>query len=87
MSDGISPMTRRLQVLFLAALLGVLVVVGVVVADLAGPWATAAYAVVVGVLLSLGAARARGAQARERAAAGRTCTCCTTSQHDPVKVV
>ena len=80
-------MTRRLQVLFLAALLGVLILVGLVVADLAGPWATVGYALVVLVLLSLGAGRARAAQARERAAAGRTCTCCTTSQHDPVKVI
>ncbi|MCY7366489.1 MAG: hypothetical protein LH469_14440 [Frankiaceae bacterium] len=80
-------MTRRPQVLFLAALLGVLVVVGLVVAALAGPWAAAAYAVVVLALLSLGAGRARAAQARARAAAGRTCTCCTTSQHDPVKVI
>ena len=80
-------MSRRVQVLFLAALLGVLLVVGHVVADVAGPWAAAAYAVVVLVLLSLGAGRARAAQARERAAAGRSCTCCTTSQHDPVKVI
>ncbi len=80
-------MSRRVQVLFLAALLGVLLVVGLVVADLAGPWAAAAYAVVVLVLVSLGAGRARAAQARERAAAGRSCTCCTTSQHDPVKVI
>lgn len=80
-------MNRRLQVLFLAALLGVLVVVGLVVADLAGPWATTAYALVVLGLLSLGAGRSRAAQARARAEAGRTCTCCTTSQHDPVKVI
>ncbi len=82
-----SPVTRRLQLLFLAALLGVLVAVGLVVAAVAGPWATVAYAVVVLVLLWLGAGRARAAQARARAAAGRTCTCCTTSQHDPVKVI
>ena len=80
-------MTRRLQVLFLAALMGVLILVGLVVADLAGLWVTVGYALVVLVLLSLGAGRARAAQARERAAAGRTCTCCTTSQHDPVKVI
>ena len=24
---------------------------------------------------------------RARSAAGRTCTCCTTTQHDPVKVI
>jgi len=75
--------TRRLQVLFLLALLGVLVAVGLVVADLGGPLATAAYAVLVlGVLLSA-AARARAAAAPP---AGRTCTCCTSTVHDPVVV-
>ena len=80
-------MTRRVQVLFLAALLGVLAIVGLAVGALAGVWAAVAYAVVVLVLLFVGAARARAAQDRARSAAGRTCTCCTTSQHDPVKVI
>ena len=84
-------MTRRVQVLFLLALLGTLVCVGLLVAELAGPAAVAGYAVVALVLLALGSARARAAQASVQAAsrrdAGRTCTCCTTSQHDPVKVV
>ena len=80
-------MTGRVQVLFLAALLGVLAIVGLTVGALAGPVAAGAYAVVVLGLLAVGAGRARAAQERARRAAGRTCTCCTTSQHDPVKVI
>jgi hypothetical protein len=79
--------SRRPQVLFLLALLGVLAAVGTVVADLLGPAAAAGYGVVVVALVVLGAGRARAAEARRRAAAGRTCTCCTSSQHDPVRVV
>ena len=81
----------RLQVLFLVALLGVLSAVGLVVAAVAGPWAAAGYALVALLVLSVAAARARAAQdrarERSRSAAGRTCTCCTTTQHDPVRVV
>ena len=80
-------MTRRLQVLFLVALLGVLLCLGLVLHALAGVVVTAAYAAVVLALLTAGAVRARAAQARARVAAGRSCTCCTTSQHDPVEVV
>jgi membrane protein implicated in regulation of membrane protease activity len=80
-----------LQVLFLVALLGVLFAVGVAVAELAGTWACLAYSVVAVGLLAVGAVRARAAQerARERARStgGRTCTCCTATQHDPVKVI
>jgi hypothetical protein len=79
--------TRRLQVLFLVALLGVLACVGLLVLSLAGGLAASAYAVVVVVLLGLGAGRARAAQARAKRLAGRSCDCCTTSQHDPVRVV
>ena len=80
-------MSRRPQVLFLAALLGVLVCVGLLVVGLAGPVAAGAYSVLVLGLLVVGAARAKAAQERARRAAGRSCTCCTTSQHDPVKVI
>jgi hypothetical protein len=78
---------RRLQVLFLVALLGVLVCVGVALLELAGPLVAGAYAAVTALLLLLGAARARNAAEAAREAAGRTCTCCTSSQHDPVKVI
>ena len=80
-------MSRRLQVLFLVALLGVLACVGLGVLALAGPLALVAYSLLALVLLGVGAARARSAQEASRRAAGRSCTCCTTSQHDPVKVL
>ena len=80
-------MTRRLQVLFLVALVGVLVCVGLGVLALAGGLAALAYSVVAALVLGVAAARARAAQEAARLAAGRTCTCCTTSQHDPVKVI
>jgi hypothetical protein len=77
----------RLQLLFLVALLGVLTCVGLGLLAVAGPVTAAAYSVVALVLLALGAARARAAQDAARRAAGRTCSCCTSSQHDPVKVI
>ena len=80
-------MTRRLQLLFLVAVVGVLACVGLLLGAVAGPVAAVGYAVVVLVLLAVGARRARAAQERARRAAGRSCTCCTTSQHDPVEVV
>ena len=79
--------SRRLQLLFLIALLGVLVCVGLVVATLAGALAALAYAVLAVGLLVLGAARARAAEQVARREAGYSCSCCTTSQHDPVKVI
>ena len=78
---------RRVQVLFLAALLGVLVCVGLGVLALLGTVATVAYSVLALLLLAVGSGRARVAQAAARREAGHTCTCCTTSQHDPVKVI
>ena len=78
-------MTRRLQVLFLLSLLGVLVVVGLAVSLLVGPLGGAAYALVVAVLVVLAAARARARLAASRST-GRTCTCCTSTVHDPIEV-
>ena len=75
-------MTRRLQVLFLVALLGVLVVVGLVVLSLAGPLGLLAYAVLALVAVGLVARRARAAAVPD----GRTCSCCTSTVHDPVQV-
>ena len=74
-------MTRRLQLLFVLALLGVLTAVGVGLTALAGPWAVVAYAVLVLALLALGARRAR-----EQAPPAPTCSCCTSTVHDPVTV-
>ena len=78
---------RRLGVLFLLALLGILVMVGAVVGRVAGTWPLLAYVVVVVVA---GVLATRTAKRRLRAlnrAQGRSCTCCTTSVHDPVKVI
>ena len=79
--------SRRLQLLFLVALVGVLVCVGLGVLALAGPIAAAVFAVAALGLLSVGAARSRAAQQTARREAGYSCSCCTTSQHDPVKVI
>ena len=77
-------MTRRLQVLFLLALLGVLGAAGLVVADLGGTLPATAYAAVAlgGLLYAAGRARSAAAAAPP----GRTCTCCTSTVHDPVEV-
>lgn len=75
-------MNRRLQVLFLIALLGVLAAIGTLLGALAGPWVAATYAVVVVGLLAAGARRARAAQAP----LARACSCCTGTVHDPVQV-
>ena len=74
---------RRLSTQFLAACGGVLVVLGIVVADLGGPLALAAYVVVTLALIGLAARRARALTARP---AGRTCSCCTGTVYDPVEV-
>jgi len=76
-------MSRRVQARFLLALAGVLVLFGVLAAQLGGPVALAVYAVVVLALLVAGVARARPVAPP---ASGRTCSCCTTTVHDPVQV-
>ena len=79
--------SRLLPVLLCLALVGIAVSVGLVVLAALG-WPTAVgYAVVVVALLLVGGARARRALAPPPAPAGRTCTCCTTTQHDPVRIV
>ena len=78
--------TRRLQVLFLLSLLGVLVILGLLAWALLGPVGGTAYAVVVLGLVAAGAWRARAAEAPAPQVAGRTCTCCTSTVHDPVEV-
>ncbi|MCW2605415.1 MAG: hypothetical protein JWO60_108 [Frankiales bacterium] len=80
-------MNRRNQVLFLLATVGFLAVVGTGVYEWLGRDAALGYAVGAAVLVLHTAARARRAEAARRRAAGRTCTCCTTSHFDPVEVV
>ena len=77
-------MSRRVQVLFLLALGGVLVLFGLLAARLGGPVVLTAYAAVVLALLVAGARRARALAAPP---AGRTCSCCTSTVHDPVRVI
>ena len=84
--------STRLRVLMLLALSGVGVLVGVLVGAVAGARGLLAYAVVVAALVAFGAVRGRaalapGARAPGDAAAGRTCTCCTTTHFDPVEIV
>ena len=78
-------MTPLLQRLFLLAAAGVLFALGLVVASF-GPGPVAAYAGAVAILVGFGVRRAR-AMARAQQPAGRTCTCCTSTVHDPVQVI
>ena len=79
--------SRRLLALLCAAVLGVLLTVGLAVAALAGPVVAGVYAVVAVALVVVGAVRGRRLLAPRPLPAGRTCTCCTTSHFDPVKVI
>ncbi len=75
-------MTTRLQALFVLALVAVLAAVGGVVFSAAGPWVGLAYVVLVAALLAFGMRRARDA-----APPAPTCSCCTSTVHDSVRVV
>ncbi len=77
----------RLGVLLAVALLGVALALGLVVGSLLGPWVAGGYAVLTVTGLLFAGAKGRRLLAPAPAPAGRSCTCCTTSQHDPVKVL
>jgi len=83
--------STRLRVLLCLALLGVLVLVGIVVVTLGSTSGAVAYGVVVVLVVGAAVVRGRAAFAPTRLAsadgAPRTCTCCTTTQHDPVRIV
>ncbi len=79
--------SRRLLALLCAAVLGVLVVLGLAVTALLGAVAGVVYAVVAAVLVGAGAVRGRRLLAPPQRPAGRTCDCCTTTHLDPVKVI
>ena len=79
--------STRLRVLMLLALVGVLLLLGVVVAAVAGPVGVAGFAAVAVVLLVAGALRGRAALRPEPLPAGRSCSCCTTTHFDPVEIV
>ena len=78
-------MSRRVAGLFLAAVTGLLVCVGLVLWSLAW-WAVLPYAAV--VIAGAVALSRKAAQLRPRPHTdGRTCSCCTTTVFDPVTVV
>ena len=80
-----------LRALLCVAVLGVLLLVGLVVTAVAGAGGAVAYAVLALLLVGLAVVRGRAAFAPTRLGmadgAPRTCTCCTTTQHDPVRIV
>ena len=79
--------SRRLLALLCAAVLGVLVVLGLAVTALLGPVGGAAYAVLALVLVAAGVVRGRRVLAPPARPAGRTCDCCATTHFDPVEIV
>jgi drug/metabolite transporter (DMT)-like permease len=79
--------SRRLLALLCAAVLGVLVVLGLAVTALLGPVGGVVYAVVAVLLVAVGVVRGRRLLAPPARPAGRTCDCCTTTHFDPVKVI
>ncbi len=87
MSPPIARVPRRLGVLFLLALLGILVMLGSVLWRLAGTGPLIAYVAVVTAAILFAAVAAKRRLRAQNRSAGRSCTCCTTSVHDPVKVI
>ena len=78
--------SRALAALFLTAAAGLVVVVSLALSTV-GPTAVLVWAALVLVALSLGIRRARALRQGRDQPAGRTCSCCTTTVHDPVKVI
>ncbi|MGB8652804.1 MAG: hypothetical protein WCD35_19320 [Mycobacteriales bacterium] len=76
-------MSRRLAALFVAALTGLLVTVGLALSTL-GWVAEAPYLLL--VVVGLGALVRKAAALRGAQETGRTCTCCTSTVYDPVEV-
>ncbi|MDT7537370.1 MAG: hypothetical protein QOI82_955 [Actinomycetota bacterium] len=79
------PVSKTVGVSFLLALVGVVFLLALVVKVLLGLIALVLFA----LLLVLPAAHSirKARRRRARLTAGRTCTCCTGSVHDPVQVV
>ena len=78
---------RRLGWLLCAALLGVVLAGGLLVGALVGLPAALAYAVVALGLLVAAISRGRRLLAPPPLPSGRTCSCCTATHLDPVRVV
>ena len=77
----------RLRVLMCVALLGVLLLIGLVAAAVLGAAGAVVFALLAVFLVVVGVARGRAALAPTPLPPGRSCTCCTTSQHDPVRII
>ena len=82
-----NPVPRQLAALFLLAVTGVLVAIGLVVGAVLGTVAAVVYAAAVLTLLLVGAQLVKRRARVAAIQAGRTCTCCTGSVHDPVQVI
>ena len=78
---------RRLLALLCVALVGVVLAVGLVVTSVFGPAGAVVYGLAAAALLVVGAVRGRRLLAPPPRTDGRTCTCCTATQFDPVEVV
>ena len=78
---------RRLAALFLLAVTAVLAAVGAVLGAVLGTAVVVGYAVVVLGLVLVGAQVVKRRARVAAIQAGRTCTCCTGSVHDPVQVI
>lgn len=79
--------SRRLLVLLCAAVLGVLVSLGLLVAAVAGTVGVVVFVVLASVLVAVSAVRGRALLAPPPLPPGRSCTCCTTTHFDPVEVI
>ena len=79
--------SRRVLALLWAAVLGVLLALGLLVWSLTGPVGAAVYGAGALLLVGAGAVRGRRLLAPPPLPEGRTCSCCTTSHFDPVKVI
>ena len=80
-------LSRRLAVLCALSILGVALMLGIVIGSLTGLPGVLAYAAVAGLVLALAIARGRRLLAPPALPPGRSCTCCTTTHTDPVKVI
>ena len=79
-------MSTRIAALFVAAMTGVFVALGLVAASLG--WSVlVGYVIGIGTFLFLVARRARAERRAKHRAAGRTCTCCTSTVFDPVEII
>lgn len=77
----------RLRVLMCVALLGVLLLIGLVAAAVLGAAGAVVFALLAVFVVVVGVGRGRAALAPTPLPPGRSCTCCTTSQHDPVRII